>query len=291
MEGGACEHCRHSVYLNVYIDKNMLGRFEHLLCPGYSMQTLVKFFLAALLALSPLAKAADSAASLTVFAAASLTDALNEVNVAYTKLGGVPVRASYAASSALARQIEAGAQADIFFSADLDWIDYLQTRGLVDAASRKNVLGNRLVLIAPADSKVSLKIAPNFPLAAAIGKSRLATGDPDSVPVGRYARSALTTLGVWGEIADRLVRADNVRIALAYVARGEAALGIVYETDAVIEKKVRIVDTFPADTHLPIVYPIVLTKTAHPEAKRYETFVVGAEAGTIFKKYGFSLPH
>jgi molybdate transport system substrate-binding protein len=255
------------------------------------MRALSPFLAALLVGFLGLAHAVDeSKQPLTVFAAASLTDALNEVNAAYTKSGGAPVRVSYAASSGLARQIEAGAKADVFFSADLDWVDYLQQRNLVDTASRQNILGNRLVLIAPTDSKVSLKIAPNFPLAAAIGKSRLATGDPDSVPVGRYARSALTTLGVWGEVADRVVRADNVRVALAYVARGEAAVGIVYETDALLEKKVRVVDTFPANTHLPIVYPIVLTKMAAASAKGYKEFVAGAEAAKIFKKYGFSTP-
>lgn len=234
------------------------------------------------------ALAADSKTSLTVFAAASLTDALKEVDDAYTKANGTEIRASFAASSALARQIEAGAQADVFFSADTEWVDYLQARSLTDASTRQNVLTNKLVLIAGADNKITLKIAPNFPLAAAIGKSRLATGDPDSVPVGRYARSALTSLGVWNDVADRVVRADNVRVALAYVARGEATLGIVYETDALIEKKVRVVDTFPANSHLPITYPIVLTRTAGAEAKKYEAFVTGPQAAAIFKKYGFT---
>jgi molybdate transport system substrate-binding protein len=243
-------------------------------------------FLAACIGLSPMALAAD-AKPLTVFAAASLTDALNEVNVAYANSGGSPVRASYAASSALARQIEAGARADVFFSADLDWVDYLQRRSLIDPASRQTVLGNRLVLIAPVDSKVDLKIAPGFTLAAALGRGRLATGDPDSVPVGRYARSALTTLGAWSGVAERIVRADNVRVALAYVARGEAVLGIVYETDALIEKKVRVVDVFPADTHLPIVYPLAVTHNAAPAAKDYVAFVRGSQAAEIFKKYGF----
>jgi molybdate transport system substrate-binding protein len=231
--------------------------------------------------------AADSK-PLTVFAAASLTDALKEVSDAYTKATGVPMRLSFAASSALARQIEAGAQADIFFSADTDWVDYLQSRSLLDSATRTDILGNRLVLIAPVDSKVNLHIAPNFPIAAALGKSRLATGDPDSVPVGRYARSALTTLGVWSDVADRVVRADNVRVALAYVARGEAALGIVYETDAMIEKKVRVVDTFPANAHLPIIYPLALTRNAAPAAKDFAAYIAGKDAANIFKKYGFS---
>jgi molybdate transport system substrate-binding protein len=251
-------------------------------------RALLVALLSSVTAFSLPVRAADGK-PLTVFAAASLTDALTEVNDAYMKVSSVPIRASYAASSALARQIEAGAQADVFFSADTDWVDYLQTRSLVNAQTRRNILGNRLVLIAPADSKTALRIAPNFPIAAAIGKSRLATGDPDSVPVGRYARSALTTLGVWSDVADRVVRADNVRVALAYVARGEAALGIVYEIDVFIEKKVRVVDTFPADTHLPIVYPLVLMRNAAPHAKGYAEFVAGPEAAKIFRKYGFSV--
>jgi molybdate transport system substrate-binding protein len=237
---------------------------------------------------SPAHAANSTAKPLTVFAASSLTDALKEVNDAYTKATGVPIRVSFAASSALARQIEAGAQADIFFSADTDWVDYLQSRSLIDSATRVDVLSNRLVLIAPVDSKINLHIAPNFPIATAIGKSRLATGDPDSVPVGRYARSALTTLGVWNDVADRVVRADNVRVALAYVARGEAVLGIVYETDALLEKKVKVLDTFPADTHLPIIYPLALTRNAAPAAKDYAVYIAGKDAAVIFKKYGFN---
>jgi len=240
--------------------------------------------------LSPAGAADNEPKQLTVFAAASLTEALSEVDKLFTAATGTQVRASFAASSALARQIEAGARADIFFSADLDWVDYLQARKLLDASTRKNVLGNRLVLIAPANSKIALQIAPNFDLVGAIGRSRLATGDPDSVPVGRYARSALSSLGVWNEVADRIVRADNVRVALAYVARGEATLGIVYETDALTEKKVRIVDAFPANSHLPIVYPIAATRSAAPAAKSYVDFVASAPAREIFRKYGFTMP-
>ena len=232
--------------------------------------------------------ASDAAKPITVFAAASLTDALTEISNAYTKISNVPVRLSFASSSALARQLEGGARADVFFSADVEWVDYLQARTLINPSTRKDVLSNRLVLIAPVDSKLQLRIAHNFPIAATLGKGRLATGDPDSVPVGRYARSALTSLGVWSDVADRVVRADNVRVALAYVARGEAALGIVYETDALIENKVRIVATFPADSHLPIVYPLALTRTAAPAAKDFATFVAGKDAMAIFAKYGFS---
>ena len=153
---------------------------------------------------------------------------------------------SFAATSVLARQIENGAHADVFFSADQEWMDYLDQRGLVQKATRRNLLGNRLALVAPASSTVQLQIKAGFPLLAALNGGRLATGDPDSVPVGRYARSALTSLGVWNDVADHLVRADNVRTALAFVARGEVPLGIVYETDARIDKQVRIVDLFPA---------------------------------------------
>jgi molybdate transport system substrate-binding protein len=227
---------------------------------------------------------------LTVFAAVSLTDALKEVSDVWTKANEVNVRLSFAASSALARQIEAGAHADVFFSADTEWIDYLQARKLLDSASRRNVLSNRLVLIAPASSQITLQIAPNFPLAETLADGRLATGDPDSVPVGRYARSALTALGVWNGVADRIVHADNVRVALAYVARGEATLGIVYQTDAFIEKNVRVVDVFPANAHLPILYPIALTRNAPAAARKYLAFVTSNEAAAIFKKYGFTLP-
>ena len=242
----------------------------------------------ALVLIASLRAHANPPETITVFAAASLTDALTAATDAYRKASGAAVLLSFGASSALARQIESGAKADVFFSADTDWIDYLQARSLLDSKSRQSILGNRLVLIAPASSQISLHIAPKFPLAAALGRERLVTGDPDFVPVGRYARDALMNLEVWSQVADRIVRADNVRVALAYVARGEAALGIVYKTDALIERKVRIVDTFPADSHPPIVYPIALTKTATPAAKDYIAFLSGNDAAEIFKKYGFT---
>jgi molybdate transport system substrate-binding protein len=233
--------------------------------------------------------AADSPdQELLVFAAASLTNALDEIGTAYTQQTQQHVKFSYAASSALARQLEAGARADVFFSADLEWMDYLQARNLIDRSTRRNVLSNRLVLVAPADSKIELKIAPGFALGAALGSNgRLATGDPESVPVGKYARSALTSLGVWNDVADRLVRADNVRSALAFIARGETPLGIVYETDAKVEKRVRIVDYFPADSHPPIVYPVAVTAEARPAARQFVEFLRSAAAQDIFKKYGF----
>jgi molybdate transport system substrate-binding protein len=225
---------------------------------------------------------------LLVFAAASLTNSLDEIGTAYTQKTQQHVKVSYAASSALARQLEAGARADVFVSADLEWMDYLQARNLIDRSTRQTLLRNRLVLVAPADSKIELEIAPGFALAAALGSNgRLATGDPESVPVGKYARSALMSLGVWNEIADRLVRADNVRSALAFIARGETPLGIVYETDAKVERRVRIVDFFPEDSHSPIVYPVAVTATARPAAKQFVEFLQSVPAQEIFQKYGF----
>ncbi len=226
-----------------------------------------------------------------VFGAASLTNVLQDLGDAFTKQSAIPVKFSFAASSTLARQIESGAPADVFFSADLDWMDYLQTRNLIQRATRRDVVGNRLVLIAPAGSTIALKIGPHFALVAALNGKRLATGDPESVPAGRYARAALTSLGVWNEVADRIAPADSVRSALAFVDRGETPLGIVYETDALIDRKVRIVDVFPATSHDPIVYPIALTVHASPAAAKFLAYVESPEADPVFKAYGFVRLH
>ncbi len=223
----------------------------------------------------------------TVFAAASLTNALQHASDEFTRSTGVPVRLVFAASSVLARQIEAGAGADVFFAADQEWMDYLEQRGRIQKPSRRNVVGNRLALIAPAGSTRELRIAPGFPLARALGDGRLATGDPDSVPVGRYAKSALTSLGVWNEVADRLVRAEDVRQALTFVARGEVPFGIVYETDARIDQRVRVVGIFPAETHRPITYPVALVNGAGTEASRFLEFLQGAEGRAAFERAGF----
>jgi len=230
----------------------------------------------------------NAPAQLLVFAAASLSEALDEVGRAFTARTGVRVNASYAASSVLAKQIEAGAPADAFFSADLAWVDYLDERGLLKRGSRRDLLGNSLVLIAPADSPLRLSIAPGFDLTAALGEGRLATADPDSVPAGKYARAALTKLGVWQSVSDRLVRGENVRAALAYVARGEAPLGIVYQTDAQAEKRVRVVGVFPEDSHPPITYALALTVRARPEAARFADFLASETARQIFTRYGFT---
>jgi molybdate transport system substrate-binding protein len=235
--------------------------------------------------------AADSEKGITVFAAASLTDALQDLGDAFTKDTSIPVRFSFAASSALARQIENGSRADMFFSADLEWMEYLQARNLIQPATRHDVLGNQLVLIAPLSSKITLKIEPHFALAAALGKSHLATGDPDSVPVGRYAHEALANLGVWDEVAARLVRADSVRSALAFVDRGEAALGIVYATDALIDKNVRVVDMFPPDSHMPIIYPVALTIGARADTVKFLAYIRGPAGDLAFQHYGFTPRH
>lgn len=228
---------------------------------------------------------------LTVFAAASLTNVMEDIGKAYTAQTQVPVRFSFAASSALARQIESGAPADVFASADQEWMDYLASRKLIQPATRRDIVTNALVLVAPADSKTQLKIVPGFDLSGALGANgRLATGDPASVPVGKYARAALTKLGVWNSIESRLIPADNVRTALNFVARGEAPLGIVYATDARVDAKVRVVDVFPADSHERISYPAAATSTAAPEAQEFVRFLGGDAARAIFERAGFTRP-
>jgi molybdate transport system substrate-binding protein len=239
---------------------------------------------AATFALLPtLAQAAD----VTVFAAASLTDALQTIGKDYQAKTGHTVVFSFAASSVLAKQIEASKGADIFVSADTDWMDYLDSRGLIAHETRKNLLGNHLVLIAPANANVSLAITPHFDILGALNGGRLAVADPDSVPAGKYARSALTSLGVWNSVVDHLVQAENVRVALAYVARGEAPLGIVYATDAQSESKVKTVAVFPDSTHAPIVYPVALTKDANAGAKDFLAYLSSVNARDVFSKDGF----
>src|SRR5262245_41711489 len=224
---------------------------------------------------------------ITVFAAASLTNVLDELGREFEKSTGIPVRLSFASSSILARQIEAGAGADVYVSADQEWMEYLDQRGLIQKSTRHDLLGNRLALIAPADSSVDLKIERGFPLVSALGTGRLVTGDPDIVPVGRYARAALTSLGVWNDVADRLVRAEDVRTALMIVARGEAPLGIVYETDASVEKRVRLVGLFPEDSHPKITYPMALTKVAVTDAARFAEFLRSDTSRAVFERNGF----
>jgi molybdate transport system substrate-binding protein len=248
----------------------------------------------ALLTCLPVALTGVSAAqaqqtTVTIFAAASMKNAVDDINAAFTKQTSIRVTASYAASSALARQIENGAPADIFASADLDWMDYASSKKLVRDDTRVNLLGNRLVLIAPKESGLGdVTIGPGFNLAALAGDGRIATGDVRAVPAGKYAKAALEKLGAWSAVEKKFAMADNVRAALLLVGRGEASLGIVYETDARAEPNVKIIGRFPEDTYPPITYPVAATVTAKAEATRYLNFLRSPAAKTIFETYGFS---
>jgi len=245
---------------------------------------VVPAFALILLAAAP-ALAQDK--TITVFAAASMKNALDDINAAFTKATGTKVTVSYAASSALAKQLKQGAPADIFASADVDWMDYSSAKKTINDGTRVNLLGNRLVLIAPKDSKLAdVKVAPD--LANAVGDGRIATGEVNSVPVGKYAKSALEKLGIWASVQNKFAMADNVRAAMALVSRGEAALGIVYETDAKVDPNVKIVGAFPADSHAPITYPVAATANAKPEATAYLAFLRSGTAKAVFEQYGFS---
>jgi molybdate transport system substrate-binding protein len=232
-------------------------------------------------------RAAQGSGPVLVFAAASLANVLGDLDKAFTGRTGIRVTSSLAASSMLAKQIEAGAPADVYFSADLQWMDYLQQRGLLRAGSRRDLVGNSLVLIAPSRSRLQVSIGPGMDLPRVLAGGRLAVADPDSVPAGIYAREALAKLGVWSSVVPRLVRAENVRAALEYVARGDVPFGIVYRTDALVEKRVRVVGVFPPDSHPPILYPVALTRGASAAAARYLAYVTSADAQPIFRKWGF----
>jgi molybdate transport system substrate-binding protein len=231
-----------------------------------------------------------AAARLLVFAAASLKNALDDIALEYGNRANREIVLSYGASSALARQIEAGAPADIFISADLDWMDYLAGKQLIKPATRSNLLSSAIVLIAPAGSTLTIAIAPNFPLAESLGNGRLAMGDPASVPAGKYGKAALETLGVWASVAAKVAPAENVRAALRLVARGETPLGIVYRTDAAAEPGVRIVGTFPNDSHPPIVYPVAMTaSSSDPGAADFVAYLRSPAARAAFEKEGFTV--
>jgi molybdate transport system substrate-binding protein len=229
------------------------------------------------------------AEDVNLYAAASLTDVLTELSDAYQKqYPNLAIKKSFAGSSTLAKQIENGAPADIFISADKDWADYVQKRGLLNNQSRKSLLGNELVLIAPSASNVSVLLDPAFNLNTSFS-GRLCTGDPASVPVGKYAKQALTHYNWWTKIEPRIVGTEDVRTALAFVERGECNLGIVYKTDAQLSKKVKVVATFPAASHTPIEYPGALTKNAGAESKAFWVFLQSDQAKAIFTRYGFSV--
>jgi molybdate transport system substrate-binding protein len=246
-------------------------------------------FAAVLASVAAAVPAAAQEKTITAFAAASLKNALDDINAAFTRRTGIKVVASYGASSALARQIEQGAPADVFVSADLDWMDYASQRKAIRDDSRVHLLGNRLVLIAPKDSKVGpVTIGPGFDLSKFAGDGRVATADVRAVPVGKYAKAALEKLGAWTAAEPKLAMTENVRVALALVARGEAPLGIVYETDARVEPNVKIVGHFPEDSHPPIVYPVALTVNARPEAAAYLSFLRSTASKAVFERYGFT---
>ena len=253
------------------------------------MPRMLSRILLTIMALMSLAQPAlAEARAPVVLAAASLQESLNAAADAFARKGHPRPVISFAATSALARQVEAGAPADLFFAADTQWMDYLATRNLLKPGSRADVLTNRLVLIAPKASPLLLTIAPNFPLTKALGAGRLAMANPDAVPAGKYGKVALSRLGVWPSVQSRITRSENVRAAMMLVSRGEAPLGIVYATDALAEPAVRVVGVFPLGSHAPIVYPLAaLAKSANPEGSAFRRFLNSAEGKAVFRRFGF----
>lgn len=236
------------------------------------------------------APSVHAAENLVVFAAASLKNALDAVNETWQAETGQTATISYAASSALARQIEQGAPADIFISADLDWMEYLSEKQMIAPGSRTNLLGNRIVLIASADSAIEANIVRDFPLAELLGDGRLAMADVKAVPAGKYGKAALERLGVWAEVKEKVAQAENVRAALKLVAVGEAPLGIVYRSDAVAEPAVKVIGVFPEDTHPPIVYPVGVTADSRtPDAAEFVKHLQSAKAKQLFEQQGFAV--
>jgi molybdate transport system substrate-binding protein len=264
---------------------------------GDSMGGAGSWFSAALFCLfclfSVSANAETQKPAITVFAAASLKPALDPISQSWTATSGHSVSISYASSAALAKQIAEGAPADIFISADAEWMDWASARNLIVPESRRIVTGNTLVLIASKGSKVTIKIEAGFGLAGQLGDGRLATGDPASVPLGKYAKAALTSLGVWDAVAPKIAGAENARVALQLVARGEAPLGIVYGSDAASEPNVERLGSFPETSHAPISYPgAVVATSANPDSAAFLTFLTGREAQERFIGSGFvALPH
>jgi len=248
---------------------------------------MLRLLLLISLLLAPPALAQDK---LVIFAAASLTEMLSEAGVAYANAGHQAPVFSFAASSALARQIENGAPAGVFIAADEEWMDYLGTRKLIAPESRISLLGNTLVLVTPKGQPLGVTIAPNFDLASALKGRKLALADPTGVPAGRYGRAALEFLGAWTAAEHLVVRADNVRAALTFVERKEAAAGIVYATDAVLSDKVEIAGTFPADSHPPISYPLaIIARNDGAQARAFRDFLLSDVAKSIYRKYGFAV--
>ena len=239
---------------------------------------------------TPWTSARAAPQELVVFAAASLKNALDDIAASWAKDGKVAPKISYAASNTLAKQIEEGAPADLFFSADLDWMNYVQGKNLIKSDTRVNLLANRIVLIAPKDSAVAVDLHPGLDLAKALGGGRLAMGNVDAVPAGKYGKAALEKLGAWDGVKDKIAQAESVRAALLLVSLGEAPLGIVYATDAVADPRVKVVGTFPEDSHPPVIYPVAITKDAmSPDAPSFLAYLRGATAKAAFEKQGFTV--
>jgi molybdate transport system substrate-binding protein len=225
-----------------------------------------------------------------VFGAASLKNALDEANGLFLFENGSGIKVSYGASSTLAKQIENGAPADVFISADLDWMDYVAGKNLIKPDTRSNLLGNRIVLIAPKDKAQPVEIKPGFDLAKILGDGRLSMANVDAVPAGKYGKAALEKLGVWESVSTKIAQAENVRAALLLISRGEASVGIVYQTDAAAEPNVKIIGTFPENTHPPIIYPVALAASAmHPDAIAFLAYLKSAKARPLFEAQGFSV--
>jgi molybdate transport system substrate-binding protein len=252
------------------------------------MPNAIRYFAFLGLGVALLAGSPALADNLTVFAAASLKNALDDIGAKWKESGGSSIAASYASSSTLAKQIEQGAPADVFISADQQWMDYVDKKSLVEMP--RELLGNRLVLIAAKDNALTLTIEPGMKLAELLAGGKLAVGDPSNVPAGIYAKEALIKLGTWDSVEAKLAPTADVRAALTLVSRGEAPLGIVYETDAKVDPKVRVVAVFPEDTHKPIVYPVAVVKTSkNADAAKFVTYLGGSAAKEIFTKYGFTV--
>ncbi|MFH0959322.1 MAG: molybdate ABC transporter substrate-binding protein [Pseudomonadota bacterium] len=233
---------------------------------------------------------ATSAGRVTIFAAASTTNAINDIAAAFKKQTDIEVTPSFASSSTLAKQIDQGAPASVYISADEDWMNFLDKKNLIDSSSRRDLLGNRLVIIAPASSKLTKIDNVKSEIIGALGAGKITTGDPDHVPVGKYTKAAMQKLGVWNDLEPKMARAGDVRGALALVERGEAELGVVYSTDAAIGKNIKIIGAFPLASYPKVVYPVALIKSnVSPDAKKFFEFLNGPEAKAIFEKYGFSV--
>ena len=254
---------------------------------AHSLGLAAALFLASSISQSP---ARAQGGDLVVFAAASLKNALDGINARWKTESGKHAKISYAASSALAKQIESGAPAHMFISADTPWMDYLEKKNLIKKHTRSNLLGNRIVLIAPADKAKAIDIKPGFDLAKVIGDGHLAMANVNAVPAGRYGKAALEKLGVWSSVSAKIAQADNVRAALLLVSRGEAPAGIVYQTDAAADPKVNVIGTFPETAHPPIIYPIALTaNAAHPDAAAFLAYIRSAKAKPLFEAQGFTV--